>query len=208
MDSDEEEAGVEAGDEGARALVEAGRDQGRGAAHAAFAGGESDTESDAEAGAAGGPWQSGSEEDSEDGEEGDEEGGEEGSAGLERALAPPGTAPEHSDLPAPLAPGAATLSETPRSRWATLAKLDLVRARNKPKKPAQKPSSIPFFLTAKAGEAGEGADAGPGGPGADGDEGDGGSRLLKGSLMQRHQTALMRVRAAACSDGTGPPVIG
>jgi U3 small nucleolar RNA-associated protein 21 len=43
-----------------------------------------------------------------------------------------------------------TLSLVPKSRWQSLLHLDIIRARNKPKEPPQKPKSAPFFLAGDA----------------------------------------------------------
>lgn len=48
--------------------------------------------------------------------------------------------------PAPLTPGLVTLSMLPRTQWQTLANLDIIKARNKPIKPPEKPEAAPFFM--------------------------------------------------------------
>ncbi|KAJ6218098.1 hypothetical protein RDWZM_009255 [Blomia tropicalis] len=46
-----------------------------------------------------------------------------------------------------------TLSALPSSRWKNLLKLDLIKKRNKPTEPVEKPKAVPFFLPTIAGLA-------------------------------------------------------
>ncbi len=53
--------------------------------------------------------------------------------------------------PAQLSEDLITLANLPESRWKNLLSLDVIRARNKPKNPVQKPKDAPFFLPTIAG---------------------------------------------------------
>lgn len=58
---------------------------------------------------------------------------------------------EGSVTPVPLLPGLVTLSMLPRTQWHNLAHIELIKERNKPVKPAEKPQAAPFFLPTVAG---------------------------------------------------------
>lgn len=48
--------------------------------------------------------------------------------------------------PEPIGDTSITLSAAPRSNWANLSNLDLIRQRNRPKTAPEKPKAAPFFL--------------------------------------------------------------
>ena len=76
--------------------------------------------------------------------------GEGGENALEAAFAEDATEADSDDITAPtidqLSKDLLTLSLVPKPRWHTLLHLDLIRQRNKPLEPPQKPKAAPFFL--------------------------------------------------------------
>ena len=50
-------------------------------------------------------------------------------------------------LPAEVAQGTVEMTHGPRSKWATLSQLELIKERNKPVEPPKQPEKAPFFLT-------------------------------------------------------------
>lgn len=53
--------------------------------------------------------------------------------------------------PAQISPRLLTISNLPRSHWANLLMLEMIRKRNRPREPPKKPVSAPFFLPTIAG---------------------------------------------------------
>ncbi|XP_065914594.1 WD repeat-containing protein 36-like isoform X2 [Dysidea avara] len=51
----------------------------------------------------------------------------------------------------PVGDGLVTLSQLPKSRWHTLAHIDVIKERNKPKEPPKAPKAAPFFLPTQPG---------------------------------------------------------